>query len=218
MYFFSQLVNYCSNSKCRAPFTQVSFVSCFIEYKVCFHANVVPRAFSFRKWAGALEWRLPLLHDFKSFVTFSQTLYPNCAVEAHILRYLPYVNSIDKPNFRPKTDTRSPQNKFRFQTQVSVCTISVILWTSNLSGFGNQKTCVCSFDLFGFYWLNTDAFGVCCRLEDAIIVDAAAAFSVTTAQISQLRKFNMVYCIISCRCHSVLSRSQLITREDILSC
>ena len=25
--FFSQLVNYCSNSKCRAPFTQVSFVS-----------------------------------------------------------------------------------------------------------------------------------------------------------------------------------------------
>ena len=75
----------------------------------------------------------------------------------------------------------------------------------------------CSFDLFGFYWLNTDAFGVCCRLEDAIIVDAAAAFSVTTAQISQLRKLNMVYCIISCRCHSVLSRSQLITIEDILS-
>ena len=82
----------------------------------------------------------------------------------------------------------------------------------------NFKTCVCSFGLFGFYWLNTDAFGVCCRPEDAIIVDAAAAFSVTTAQISQLRKFNMIYCIISCRCHSFLSRSQLITREDILSC
>ena len=187
--------------------------------KFCvFHAKVVPRAFSFRKWAGALERRLPLLHNFKSLVTFSQTLYPICAVEAHILRYLPYVNSIDKPNFRSKTDARSPQNKFPFQEKVSVGAIRVILWTSNLSGLENQKTCVRSFDWFGFYWLNTDAFGVCCRLEDAIIVDAAAAFSVTTAQISQLRKFNMVYCIISCRCHSVLSRSQLITREDILSC
>ena len=103
-----------------------------------------------------------------------------------------FVNLIDKPNFRPKTDTRSPRNKFRFQTWVSVGAISVILWTSNLSGFENYKTCVYSFDWFGFYWLNTDAFGVCCRLEDAIIVDAAAAFSVTTAQISQLRKFNMI--------------------------
>ena len=86
---------------------------------------------------GALERRLPLLHDFKSLVTFSSTLYRNCAVEAHILRYLPYVNSIDQPNFRPKTDTRSPRNKFRFQTWVSVGAISVILWTSNLSGFEN---------------------------------------------------------------------------------
>ena len=69
----------------------------------------------------------------KSLVTFSQTLYPIFAVEAHILRYLPYINSVDKPNFRPKTDTRSPRNKGERMRNLRI-------W--------NWKKCVCSYVWF----------------------------------------------------------------------
>ena len=112
--FFSQLVNYCSNSKCRAPFTQVSFVS--------FTQKLFPEPFPLENGRG--PWKGGCI-----FID----IIPNLCRR----RYLPYVNSIDQPNFRPKTDTRSPQNKFPFQEKGSVGAIRVILWTSNLSGLEN---------------------------------------------------------------------------------
>ena len=76
------------------------------------------------------------------------------------------------------------------------CLSSLLLWSRNFATMVTLRhtSPPCR--------LNKDTLADCCRLEDAIIVDAVAGFFVTTAQISQLCKFNMICFIIMHRCHS----------------
>ena len=78
------------------------------------------------------------------------------------------------------------------------CLSSLLLWSRNFATMVTLRhtSPPCR--------LNKDTFADCCRLEDAIIVDAAAAFFVTTAQISHLCKFNMICFVFMHRCHSFL--------------
>ena len=61
--------------------------------------------------------------------------------------------------------------------------------------------------------LNKDTLADCCRLEDVIIVDAVAALFVTTAQISQLCKFNMI-CFVITRAIKAFKKGVLYHGED----